>query len=550
MIDRRTFLRSAGAFGLCACAPALRVDEASSAFCSAGSGRPLALPAADGWFARHAPSGERFAIRAGRVDDPSMPWRTAYTIASTQAALRNPTLVVQRGERVRVRLENALDAPTIVHWHGVANDTRNDGGGLELAAPGTSYEYDFTVHERSGLYWYHPHPHGAVGRQVYEGLFGLFAVEDDDERALRRALDLRWGATELPLILQDRRGSAYAIDDRDRLHGMLGREARVNGCADAYVDVATRPYRFRVLNASSARTYLLAFRDAAGRARDFVLLGTDGGLLEAPVRCTACYLSPAERIDVLIDLSDAALGDAFVLHTRAFDAMHSKHAAPAAADAMHSQPAPQRAAAGATHEHVHSGARPNSGHEPEHEHHAHDHGGWPEGAERALLALRVRERIRSHATLPARLSQPGTLDAAGARERALRLGFNKARWRINDRTFAMNETPIELPRDTTEVWLLRNYHTSMPHAMHLHGTLFRVLERETSPDQLAPLVVDKAGRVATDLGWKDTLLVWPGESVRIAVRFEGRYPGPQTYMFHCHNLEHEDGGMMLGVRVT
>jgi FtsP/CotA-like multicopper oxidase with cupredoxin domain len=114
----------------------------------------------------------------------------------------------------------------------------------------------------------------------------------------------------------------------------------------------------------------------------------------------------------------------------------------------------------------------------------------------------------------------------------------------------MHQTPIELPRRATEVWLLRNYHTSMPHAMHVHGTHFRVLERETSPEQVSALAIDEHGRLATDLGLKDTVLVWPGESVRIAVRFDIDYDGPQTYLLHCHNMEHEDGGMMLGVRVT
>ena len=113
----------------------------------------------------------------------------------------------------------------------------------------------------------------------------------------------------------------------------------------------------------------------------------------------------------------------------------------------------------------------------------------------------------------------------------------------------MDETPIEVARDATEVWLLRNYHTSMPHAMHLHGFQFRVLERETSPGALERLAVDDRGRIATDLGWKDTVLVWPGESVRIAIDFRHPFPGAQTYMFHCHNLEHEDGGMMLRMKV-
>jgi suppressor of ftsI/bilirubin oxidase len=100
------------------------------------------------------------------------------------------------------------------------------------------------------------------------------------------------------------------------------------------------------------------------------------------------------------------------------------------------------------------------------------------------------------------------------------------------------------------VWLLRNYFNSMPHAMHLHGFAFHVLERETSPDAVRALAVDDKGRLAGDLGQKDTVLVWPGESVRVGVRFDMPFTGPQTYVFHCHNLEHEDGGMMLGVKVA
>ena len=177
-------------------------------------------------------------------------------------------------------------------------------------------------------------------------------------------------------------------------------------------------------------------------------------------------------------------------------------------------------------------------------------GTWPEGAARALLELRVRKRVIYDRRIPDRLSAVAGIDTANAPERPFRLGFAKGRWRINDRVFEMGVTPIEVPRGTVETWLLRNYHTSMPHAMHLHGFAFEVQTRETSPDAVAALAVDAQGRLPTDLGRKDTVLVWPGESVRIAIDFTHPFPGPQTYMFHCHNLEHEDAGMMLGVSVT
>ena len=89
----------------------------------------------------------------------------------------------------------------------------------------------------------------------------------------------------------------------------------------------------------------------------------------------------------------------------------------------------------------------------------------------------------------------------------------------------------------------------MPHPMHLHGFSFQVIERLNSPPALAALSRFGKGRTVSDLGWKDTVLVWPGETVRIAIDFTHDFPGSQTYLFHCHNLEHEDAGMMINCRV-
>jgi FtsP/CotA-like multicopper oxidase with cupredoxin domain len=86
--------------------------------------------------------------------------------------------------------------------------------------------------------------------------------------------------------------------------------------------------------------------------------------------------------------------------------------------------------------------------------------------------------------------------------------------------------------------------------MHLHGYFFRVLARRGSPEQVRLRAVDASGRLATDLGLKDTVLVWPGETVAVVPDFgTPDYVGEQMFLLHCHNLEHEDQGMMLNVRV-
>jgi blue copper oxidase len=100
-------------------------------------------------------------------------------------------------------------------------------------------------------------------------------------------------------------------------------------------------------------------------------------------------------------------------------------------------------------------------------------------------------------------------------------------------------------KGTTEVWEFRNEERSMPHPMHIHGVRFRVLERTNSPEQVAELAVDEAGRTAAELGWKDTVLVWPGETVQVAMNFSHGFEGDQLYLLHCHILEHEDAGMMI-----
>jgi blue copper oxidase len=539
LFSRRQVLQRLAALGLAGAAHPVWPDHTAADrferdFCTSGDRRSqrLWVPGDSGYLGRLAPRGEPLTLTASVTEGvPSAKSRSSLAFLARRGGRRyvNPTLVVERGERVRIDLINALSEPTITHWHGLAVSTSNDGNGSILAAPGERYAYDFEVRDRGGMYWYHPHPHGLTAAQTYRGLYGAIFVEDDDERALRAALELVPGRTEIPLVLQDRRaGDTYAPTPADLAHGFFGDDLFVNGTRCPYFDVATRLYRFRVLNAANARTLAIAFRTAKGDLLPFTMIGNDGGLLGAPVRCDRVFVATAERIDVLVDLRNAAVGDTVRMETLAFDPMHSETASVAPMDHSAMNQAPPAQDAG-MHQHAN---------------------GWPEGAARVLLELRVRARLAYDRAVPARLSTLPAIDATNASERSFRLGFAKGRWRINDRVFAMDAPPIEVQRGTVETWLIRNYHTSMPHAMHLHGFHFEVLARETSPDGIVALQIDPQGRLATDLGRKDTVLVWPGESVRIAIDFTHPFPGPQAYLFHCHNLEHEDGGMMLPVAVA
>jgi FtsP/CotA-like multicopper oxidase with cupredoxin domain len=530
---RRTFLSAAAAASLASFAS--RVENQIPEGCGT-PGAPLPQPGRDGHFARWPIGNREVALEARmRAATANAPW--TRTLAATDAGreLFHPTLVLERGERVDLTLANAMPDPTIVHWHGLANDTRNDGALGPPIAPGASFRYGFTIRDRAGLYWYHAHPHGATARQAYEGVFGLIEVADDEERALRRALDVVPGETEFVLVVQDRKpGGGYAASEADRVHGHFGSCITVNGVERPQQAVATRGYRLRILNASNARTLRLAFTATSGARLPFALLGTDGGLLARAVECREAFLSPAERIDVHVDFSPLAIGDAVTLETLALDPMHVENAV--------AEPL-----AGPRDGHAGHGGQGSAAAAPDP--HA-GHGALPEGVRAPVTTFAVRSRATSSGRVPQTLSSLPPPSPDGAVERPLRLGFSKGRWRINDRVFEMGSYPIEVARGARELWLFRNYFTSMPHAMHLHGFPMRVVARETSPEFVRALAVDDRGRLPTDLGAKDTVLVWPGETVRALLDFAHPYREPQGYLLHCHNLEHEDGGMMLGVRVA
>ncbi|MBI2509758.1 MAG: multicopper oxidase domain-containing protein, partial [Betaproteobacteria bacterium] len=245
----------------------------------------------------------------------------ARSVQSIPGSYLGPILRVRKGQRVRIHFDNGLDEASNIHWHGLHVPDDMDGHPRHTAAPGKRYVYEFEIKDRAGTYFFHPHPHGRTGRQVYFGLAGLFLVSDEEEQAAK----LPSGEYDLPLILQDRsfdaenrlvflsdegaggggmmgggmmggvmmgRGmmggglmgggmrSGGMMDMMTRMMGFLGDRILVNGRPDATLSVATRPYRLRLLNASNARIFKLAWDVGS----PLTVIGTDGGLLEAPVQ--------------------------------------------------------------------------------------------------------------------------------------------------------------------------------------------------------------------------------------------------------------------------
>ena len=169
---------------------------------------PLRLPGDDGIMGIVNASDAPLRITTGRESLEVLPGKRsevwAYRIEREGKTYVNPTIRVQTGTNFSAELANGLDEETTIHWHGQHVDWRMDGHPLLPVGPGAAYRYAYPVANRGGTYWYHPHAHGTSAGQTYSGLAGFFLVEDEDERRLSEALDLRLGQTDIPLLIQDK----------------------------------------------------------------------------------------------------------------------------------------------------------------------------------------------------------------------------------------------------------------------------------------------------------------------------------------------------------
>ena len=485
----------------------------------------LFIPGASGPFGVLDVTGP-LKIRTSAASFPLLPGRESpfllYQTEQAGKAFQNPILRIQSGARFSASLDNAMAEPTIIHWHGLHTPAAMDGHPANTITPGGRYDYDFTVRNRGGTYWYHTHAHGLTAKQAYNGLASFFLVDDDDQRSLAKALDLRLGVTDLPLVIQDKQFDAqgkllYRPNAQESMMGWLGDIVLTNLTPNAVQNVNPRTYRLRLLNGSNARIYRLAFV-TGNMPLDFIVIGTDGGLIERPETVREAFLAPGERLDVLFDAGQVRLGTDIFLTSLAFDPMENE-------GPTHSMPGMGQGMAGMSSSRL------------------------PLGMAFKVLKLSVTAGQRVVAKVPATLSKVNAIRTEGATERKIELSMEHMRFLINGRSFRMDEIAFDVKRGAVEIWSISNPTLGMPHPMHLHGFSFQVLERLNSPPQVAGAARFGKGRTVSDLGWKDTVLVWPGETVRIAIDFAHDFPGSQTYLFHCHNLEHEDAGMMINFRV-
>ncbi|MGD0212335.1 MAG: multicopper oxidase [Terriglobales bacterium] len=381
----------------------------------------------------------------------------------------------------------------VVHLHGAKARPESDGYPEHWYVPGKSAVCHYPNQQDATMLWYHDHALGINRLNVFAGLFGAFFVRDEFEDSL----NLPRGKYEIPLALYDRVFDLdgqlnYPVSGEEKspwVPEVFGDAILVNGKLFPYLEVEPRKYRLRVLNGANGRFFHLTLsKGAEPYGQTFHQIGTDQGLLLAPVPLKIMSIAPGERADLIIDFSGSA-GANVILKNDNMNVMQFR----VAAKGMRDESAlPQT-------------LRP-----------------VPKIAESSAVKTRALTLVEQQDLV----------------QRPVQMLLNNTHW-----SMPVTENPV---LDSVEIWNLINT-TDDAHPIHLHLVKFQILDRRAFDiatywvkgelKYRGPAMPPDPG----EAGWKDTVRADPGMVTRIIVRFEG-FTG--RYVWHCHVLEHEDNEMM------
>ena len=341
-----------------------------------------------------------------------------YAINSTYLG---PTLLMQNGDKVSINYSNTLQETITMHGHGMHVPPDMDGTAHQSIAPSETWSAQYTVNQKACTNWYHPHTMDRTANQVYQGLAGLIIIEDSESKVLD--LPKRYGIDDIPLVLQDRNFSNGQIDYnpsmREIMHGYTGDSFIANGAISPTLDVEAKEIRFRILNGSNSSVYTLGFSDG----RSFKQIATDNAFLEAPVELTRLTLSPAERAEIVLNLSDA-LHQSIIL--KEFN--HDK----------------------------------------------------------TFVTVNVTKSATQTTTLPTALTTLTKEDSSLAvRTRPFVLSGMMGDFKINGKSMDINRIDETIPLGDIEIWEVTN-NMMVDHNFHIHATHFMLIERNGSSANVAP----------------------------------------------------------------
>lgn len=389
------------------------------------------------------------------------------------------------------------DVRAVVHLHGAKAPPESDGYPENWYVPGKSAVCHYPNRQDATMLWYHDHTLGINRLNVFAGLFGVFLVRDEFEDSL----NLPRGKYEIPLVIYDRVFDLdgqlnYPVSGDPKspwVPEVFGDAVLVNGKLFPYLEVGPRRYRFRVLNGANGRFFHLTLSRGPTSNGTFHQIGTDQGLLPAPVPLQRLSIAPGERADLIVDFSSrdfsGAGGGNVILKNDNLNVMQFRVA-------------------------------PNG----------------PRDTSVLPQTLRPVPKIPESSAVKTRMLT--LVEVTDLVQRPVRMLLNNVHW-----SKPVTENPV---LDSVEIWNLINT-TDDAHPIHLHLVKFQILDRRSFSvadywvkneiKYTAPAMPPEPG----EAGWKDTVRADPGMVTRIIIRFEG-FTG--RYVWHCHILEHEDNEMM------
>jgi FtsP/CotA-like multicopper oxidase with cupredoxin domain len=410
-----------------------------------------------------------------------------------------PTIILENGQDITLNVINQLGEPTTIHWHGLHVAPENDGGPHTVINNNSTWSPSITVLDRASTFWYHPHLHHKTNEHVSKGIAGFIIVKDNAESQIN--LPRTYSVDDIPLAVQTK---DFDLNNQIVFESNSDDVPMVNATINPYKNVPAQVIRLRLLNGSSQRAFNFGFTNN----HTFYQIGSDGGLLNTPVELTRLLLSPGERAEILINLTGMT-GQTVNLMSYASELPNGIY--------------------GATNPGMGVGMTLN-GYNPN-----------PlNGSNFNLLQLNIGNQTSNPVTtIPTSLLPTNPWnenDAAITRN----LTFSPAQpgpnqlnghFLINEETFNMDVINFQIPLNNIEIWQLTNQ-SAIAHPFHIHDVQFNILTRNGVQPPL------------NERGWKDVVLVRPGETVRFITKFETFYNKDIPYMYHCHLLTHEDDGMM------
>ena len=414
-----------------------------------------------------------------------------------------PTLIFNKGDTVHMNVQNNLNDSTTIHWHGMHLPAVMDGGPHQVIPPGTLWQPYWKVTNNASTFWYHPHLHNMTMEQLTKGIGGFIIVRDSLESTL--ALPRTYGVDDLPIALTSRGFDAsnqFTVTNNINI-SEYGDTMLTNGTLKAQVSLPKQYVRLRILNAEIERGYNLGFSDN----RTFYIIGNDGGLLNAPVAVTRVKLMVGERIEIMVNFGNDAIGSSLdlkafntgqvfgfpgaepqqsglngsILNNRDFSVLHINVIATTA---------------------------------------------FPITSVPAALATNVYWTIADASVIRTVNVTAGS-------------GVGLSEFYFDNTAFALNNINKTINLNDIEKWTVVN-NNIFSHSFHIHDVQFKIVARNGVTTAVGDF----------ESGWKDTYYIPRGESATFVAKFDDYSDSIYPFMYHCHFSNHEDGGMMGQFVVT